>query len=352
MISFKSALVRTLGIATVATGVLLGSALSVSADTRSDSYSTLSSSPPLPTFDAETSNAGTERDVVIGDITPEERRTTTSGDLKAGTDTARGGTANYGGADDFKAGAGCSIQCITSGVAYARGVGANLVVKTDTAATIWIIVWNDDGYHKMVNSEAGLLEFAHHFDDLEPGTSYQAMAAAEDGEGYTSHGYGEFTTLSRNVRVSFTQAIIDEKPFSGPIDMKAWLQGQVIADNADNVLEGDTLPIGITIADLGDSERFITLEVFLVLFDSGEDLCEAFGEADEPAIGQHDCYAWAYAEFQGGSLDVDDRPNGATSWTQHTIQTNLVLPGGNALPGGYGQPFDFHVPVSINVTYE
>jgi hypothetical protein len=178
------------------------------------------------------------------------------------------------------------------------------------------------------------------------------MAAAEDGQGYTSHGYGEFTTLSRNVQVSFSQAVIHEKPFSGPIDMKAWLQGEVIADNANNVLEGDTLPIGIQLADLDDAERFITLEVFLLLFHSGQDLCEAFGEVDEPAIGQHDCYAWAYAEFQGGELDVDDRPNGATSWTQHTIETNLVLPGGNALPGGYGQPFDFHVPVSIQVTYE
>ena len=352
MVSFKSSMVRTIGIAAVASGLLLSSALSASADTRSGSYATLPSSPPPLDLDVKASTTERGDDVVIGEITPEQRQPSASGDLKAGTGTARGGATPHTSVDDFKGGPGCSIQCITSGVAHARGVGANLVVKTDTPAKIWIIVWNDDGYHKQVNSDEGETEFAHHFDDLEPGTFYYAMAAAEDGEGYTSHGYGDFTTLTRNVRVSFSQAVIHEKPFSGPFAMTAWLQGEEIADNDNNVQEGDIVPIGIQIHELDAVERFLTLEVFLLLFDSSEDLCEAFGDVDEPAIGMHDCYAWAYAEFQGGELDLDDRPAGADSWTQYTIEQILVLPGGNALPGGFGQPFAFSVPVDIEVTYE
>jgi hypothetical protein len=350
MISFKSSLVRTLSIATVASGLLLSSAFSASAETRNGSYTTLPSSPP-PTFELTWPTTVRGDDLVIGDITPEQRRTSASGDLKADTGTARGGTNGHRAADDFKAGVGCSIQCITSGVAYARGVGANLVVKTDTPAKVWIIVWNDDGYHKMVQSEDGKTEFAHHFKDLEPGTAYQAMAAAEDADGYTSHGYGSFETLTRNVRVSFSYANIHDKPFSGPYDMTAWLQGEEIADNDNNVQEGDIVPIGIQMHELEGVEQFLTLEVFLLLFDSGEDLCESFGDVDEPGIGLHDCYAWAYAEFQGGQLDLDDRPAGA-SWNQYTLERTLVLPGGNALPGGYGEPFNFSVPVSVEVTFD
>jgi hypothetical protein len=351
MVSFKSSTIRSIGIAVVATGLLLSSAIGASADTRSGSYATLPSSPPPANQDLKGPTTVRD-DVVIGVITPEQRRSNASDDLKADTGTARGGDTPHTSVDDFKGGPGCSIQCITSGVAHARGAGANLVVKTDTPAKIWIIVWNDDGYHKQVNSDEGETEFAHHFDDLEPATFYYAMAAAEDGEGYTSHGSGDFTTLTRNVRVSFTQAVIHEKPFSGPYAMTAWLQGQEIADNDNNVQEGDIVPIGIQIHELEGVERFLSLEVFLLLFDSSEDLCESFGDVDEPSIGMHDCYAWAYAEFQGGELDLDDRPAGAGSWTQHTIEQILVLPGGNALPGGYGEPFAFSVPVGIEVTYE
>ena len=352
MVSFKFSPVHTLGIVAVATGLLLSSAINASAETRSDSYTSAPSGPPPSGVELKAPTTVPVDNVVIGDIVPEQRRPNASDDLKGSTGTARGGNTPHTSVDDFKGGPGCSIQCITSGIAYARGVGANLVVKTDTPAKIWIIAWNDDGYHKQVNSEEGEIEFAHHFDDLEPDTFYYAMAAAEDSEGYTSHGYGDFTTLTRNVRVSFSQAVIHEKPFSGPFAMTAWLQGEEIADNDNNVQEGDIVPVGIQIHDLEDAERFLTLEVFLLLFDSSEDLCESFGDVDEPGIGQHDCYAWAYAEFQSGELDLDDRPADAGSWTQYNFEQILVLPGGNALPGGFGQPFAFSVPVSVEVTFD
>jgi hypothetical protein len=97
--------------------------------------------------------------------------------------------------DDLKAGPGCSIQCITSGVAYAHGSDAELVVTTDTPARIWIMVWNDDE-HYIVNSEVLVQSFSHLFDDLTPGTTYSAMATAVDAAGYVSDAVGSFTTLS------------------------------------------------------------------------------------------------------------------------------------------------------------
>jgi len=152
MVNFNSPLARTIGIVAVATGLLLSSAISAAADTRSGSYGTAPLSPPPPSLDLKAPATARADNVVIGDITPEQRRPNASDDLKGSTGTARGGNTPHTSVDDFKGDPGCSIQCITSGIAYARGVGANLVVKTDTPAKIWIIVWNDDGYHKQVGT--------------------------------------------------------------------------------------------------------------------------------------------------------------------------------------------------------
>jgi hypothetical protein len=97
--------------------------------------------------------------------------------------------------DDLKGGPGCSIQCITSGVAYAHGVDAELVVTTDTPAHIWIMVWNDDE-HYIVDSDVLVQSFSHLFDDLTPGTTYSAMATAVDAAGYVSDAVGSFTMPS------------------------------------------------------------------------------------------------------------------------------------------------------------
>src|SRR5688572_29257098 len=101
MVSFKSSMVRTIGIAAVATGLLLSSALSASADTRIGSYATLPPSPPPSTLDLKAPTTVRD-DVVIGVITPEQRRTDASGDLKANPGTARGGDTPHTSVDDFK----------------------------------------------------------------------------------------------------------------------------------------------------------------------------------------------------------------------------------------------------------
>jgi hypothetical protein len=114
-----------------------------------------------------------------------------------------GTVAGIGVGEGFKAGPGCSVQCIVTGIAYARGVGAELVVATDTPARLWIIVWSDDGYHALRYAGDQLrTTFSSTFDDLEPGTSYQALAVAEDAAGFASQRYGTFDTLRRGRRGS------------------------------------------------------------------------------------------------------------------------------------------------------
>jgi hypothetical protein len=362
MLSFKSSTFRAIGILGIAGGLLLGSALAASADPGAGGQ--LAGSPPLPPSPGKVQIAATgiktvqpNGEVVLDDFTPPPARSTASADsLKANGGATRGGTAGHSASGDLKGGPGCSIQCITSGVAYAHGVNAELVVHTDTASTIWISVWNDDGYARIFNSSAGKMSFSALFDDLEPGTTYGAMAAAQDGAGYTSYAYGSFTTLTRNVQITFTEAQIEDAPYgNNDFYMLRWLQGEQLEDSYVGPLtpEGSTVPLGINIFSLDDVDQFLSLAVQLSQSDDGDDLCEAVAEPDEPSSGSSDCTTWAYATFSdGGLLDLDHRPADATSWTHHEIDATLVLPGGGALPPGYGQPLDFTVAVGISVTYE
>ena len=55
--------------------------------------------------------------------------------------------------------------------------------------------------------------------------------------------------------------------------------------------------------------------------------------------------------FGGDAVDLDDRPDGADSWTDWTIVLDLVLPSSEGLPPGFGEPLNFRVPVTLEVTY-
>jgi hypothetical protein len=307
--------------------------------------------PPPPSGADDIAVVQPSGESVIGTITPQPNR---AGRPEAFTGGNAPQAGRHGAADDFKGGPGCSINCITSGIAYARGVDAELVVHTDTPAMIWIIVWNDDGYHRQFISDHGQTSFSGFFDDLEADTFYYAMAVAEDGEGYSSHGYGDFTTLSRNVQVSFTSATIHDSPF-GDDDfwMRLWVNGEWANDGSGGYdPEGSTLPLGIQIHSFDDVGQSLDLSVQLSQSDDDADLCEATGPLDGPYIGGLGCTEYAYATLYDDVNDLDDRPVGASSWTEHSLSRTLVLPGGNALPGGYGHPLNFSVDVTLNVTYD
>ncbi len=91
----------------------------------------------------------------------------------------------------------------------------------------------------------------------------------------------------------------------------------------------------------------------LTQIDDAPDVCETY-EVDDtaPSSGSPGCYAWAYATLADGWNDLDDRPGDATSWTEHTLQRTLVLPGSDGLPGSFGAPLSFSVAVSLHVTYD
>lgn len=306
-------------------------------------------------------------DVVLDDFTPPRpaRRTgelATAPSTNDGVDDRHGAAddvasapapdaAGPSGPDDLKGGPGCSIQCITSGVAYARGVGAELVVHTDTSARIWIIVWNDDGYHEIADSGGLTQSFSLLLDDLDPGSTYSAMASAEDGAGYASNADGSFTTLERNVEITFGPANVYEAPFtSDDFGVNFWANGAWIDEDIGTVeIDGTTLDHGLPPVELHDVDRHLDLAMRVSQSDDAPDICEAVPIEPEPTSGQVECTTWASALLEDG--DLDDRPESATSWTQHTLQRTLVLPGGNALPGGYGSPLQFNVPVTLHVTY-
>jgi hypothetical protein len=345
---------RTLAAAAVATAALAITPLFDAASADSGQYYEAMIFEP-PAMGQLTAAAPVEDEVVLNDFTPPPPRAGRDAAAADGFKVASSNSnAGFGASNDFKAGPGCSIQCIKSGVAYARSVGAKLVVKTDTMARIWISVWDNDGYAKMVDSGVGqTMSFGHVFDDLEPGHTYQAMAVAEDGEGYTSYAYGSFVTLNRHVEISLSSANVIQHAFSNSHFSKsvwangAWLD-QYHVDSLD--LQGSGLNWGNNVIYLSNVDRYLDFAVQLTEHDEDEDICEATASLTEPALGPGSCIYRAFAMLHDN--DLDDRPADATSWTEHTLYRTLTLPdAGGALPPGYGSPLDFTVFVTLNVIY-
>jgi hypothetical protein len=298
-----------------------------------------------------------ESEVILADFTPdlrEEGARNRSSDLKSSADA----NASPGGLGptDKKAGAGCSVQCITSGVAFARNAGAELRVETDTPARIWILVWNDD-YARLVDSGNGSLvtSFDFHFDDLEAGTTYQAIAEAVDSQGFKSEAPGHFDTLRRAVEIRLSGAEVTNHAFDQSHFKKyLWVEGEWLDD-----YEASGLELQQGILYWGENEIFVqdtdrNLDLAVQLAEANGDvdgLQEGLGSpGSEPEVWGNSNESWSYAWLEDD--DLDDRPADATSWTEHTLHRTLQ-PAGDAygLPPGFGYPFTFFVQVTLHVTY-
>jgi hypothetical protein len=259
------------------------------------------------------------------------------------------------GPTDKKAGVGCSIQCITSGKAYARGVTSLLRVKTDTPATILIEVWNDNTYFS-AESEPGVMQFEHHFATLLPDTTYQARATAVDSDGYESQGEGEFETLNRNVRITVPEAYVTESAFDQSDFYKfIWAEGEWIEAHEAGPLDlnGNLLDWGDNVILITDAPRLLEFAVQLAESNTEDDPQEVLALPDEdgPQNWWSSGQVWAYATLHDSDLDA--RPANATSWVEHTIYAFLTMgEDGGALPGGYGSQLEFHVPVVLEVFYD
>ena len=263
----------------------------------------------------------------------------------------QGQQGGYGAIDDLKAGPGCSIQCITSGIAYARGPAAELVVKTDTLARIWIHVDGPDGYSRVMSSGADeVMQFNAYFDDLQAGTTYTAWAVAKDKQNYESEAYGGFTTLVRNIEIDFSQANLIERAFSDPADFKldVWLDGGFDDDYGDSNLPADgyTVPLGIHTIQMNDVDRYLDFAIELV---EAPDACNNL-TTDILTFGPGYCPFFSYAALLDGENDLDARPADATSWTEWTLSRTLERPA--ALWSSYDDQLLFTVPISITVSYK
>jgi hypothetical protein len=258
--------------------------------------------------------------------------------------------AGHGGATSLKGGPGCSIQCITTGVAYGRGPDARLVVTTDSPATITIVV-SRAGYYRQIVSAAGRTSVSADFDDLEADTHYDAFVSAVDGDGFIANRSGSFTTLERNAHVVFNEAHITEAPYGDePYGAQVWFEGEPVSTfNAGDADDG-VLHLGAQSHGADDTDRYLDLAVELTQYEDTDDVCETTFDTDVPATGWGDCEYAATVWFPGAVLDLDDRPAGAAV-NDYWIGETLVLPGGEALPVGYGYPLTFTVLAAVHVTW-
>jgi len=267
----------------------------------------------------------------------------------------RGGTASgHGAAGSFKAGEGCSIQCITSGVAYGRGPDARLVVTTDSPATIRIVV-SRAGYYQMIVSDPGKTSFSADFNDLDADTHYDAFVSAVDGNGHMANRSGSFTTLERNVHVVFNEADIHEAPYGGdPFFGQTWFEGEGGESYATGDLEDGVVHLGAQALHEDDTDRYLSVGFELTQLDNSVDLCEAEPDFDEPEVGYGNCSYSTTAWLANGELDLDDRPDWATDVNDYWISGTMLLPNDvddAPLPGGFGSPLNFSVPLAVRVTF-
>lgn len=262
----------------------------------------------------------------------------------------------HGAAGSYRADRSCSTQCITSGVAYGRGPDARLVVTTDTPATIRIVV-SRSGYYRMISSEAGATSLSADFGDLEADTPYDAFVSAVDGNGHLADRSGSFRTLQRNVHVVFNEADVWETPYGNdPFYAQNWFEGEGgdgYATGALGALEPGEIHLGAQALHEDDTDRYLSVGLELKQHDTDVDLCEATPDPDQPEVGYGNCDYAVTAWLADGELDLDARPASATNVNDYWIGGTMVLPNVDdaALPGSFGLPLQFSVPVGVRVTF-
>jgi len=262
------------------------------------------------------------------------------------------GTGGHGGPTGLAVAPSCSHQCITRGVAYARGFGAELVVEAELPVQFYLTVIADpDGDGDYEESYAdwtpfGVTSHSWALDHLLPGQTYHVMVVATDDDGHTSYAWGEFTTLSqRTVYVELGPAAV----FGGP--------GGIDATTSTLGLNGtqvDATPGLQGILLFQDLPRYLDVDYRMVR-SWDDDVCETLDlEGAGTQGGSADaCLAWNSAHLD--DVDLDRVPGGHSHWTQTSVELLLHPPTGegDALPPGYGDPysFSFQVPVTLHVSY-
>lgn len=286
----------------------------------------------------------------IGDL--DDRRPVPAGLDLVAPPAATGSPNDHGGPSGLAVEPSCSHQCISRGIAYPRGFGAELIVETTVPATLFLTVVADlDGDGSFEDSHVESTPFAvteHSWalDHLEPGQTYHVMAAATDADDHTAYVWGELTTLSQRDVVA---VLGDGQIVGGPDNISATRWHLGLDGPLTDVTPGDQ---GILI--YRDLPPTVDID-FWVLRSWDDDLCQAWVLEGAPPQGhsEESCVTWSSAQLD--AVDLDTVPAGASRWTETTVAVSLHPPSGagGALPPGYGDPyhFTFEVPLTLHVLY-
>jgi hypothetical protein len=239
------------------------------------------------------------------------------------------------------AGLSCAYQCIESGVAYARGFGALLIVETHVPARLFMSVVDADGdLVDSMNSTGVQTGFLWALDHLEPGQTYYAIVVATDENDDSSYAYGQFTTLSeRTVHVTIGDVTIEGGP--------QYNDGVYFDLEVDGELSTSFTPT------LPDVDRHLDLRLWVKLYYDGN-LCESWSGPDGWGLqgySEDHCVVWNSALLD--NIDLDAIPGaGQGTWTDTTVhETFTTGSSGGALPDAGVFFIHFSAPLTLYVTY-
>jgi hypothetical protein len=262
--------------------------------------------PPLPVPPVD---AWHPEDIVIGGVVPDPDPIDLP-DLAPLPKVVTG----LAGPTDIKTGSGCQIRCIVSGVAHARGTGAELTVVTDTPAKIWIIVEHGSFKQTAFSGDERTMQFTALFDDLQPSTIYTAKVIAQDANLALDDADGDFETLRRHVRVEFGGVNVVDVADDGDFDFHFRVDGEW-----QETFSFWYWPFpyhhplgGSKVVEITDAPAHLDVgvQVFQGRKPKKNDVCEGFDRPTvQPAAGQDACRTWVSAPMPGSTIALDASPH-------------------------------------------
>lgn len=280
-------------------------------------------------------------------------------------------TAAAGAPGQLLSNEGCAVNCITSGLAHAVGVGVYLEVTTSVPAFIQIEILDVGLKFGPPSAQVWGSTWAH----LEPGTTYQAIARAHDAQGNLAVAAGEFTTMTRSARITFTPTVFwfGNLPAFDPfgdhvwqLDATAYLDGQPQASaTGEPAVNDEILPTAAALAltlDTGTIDESVIDVAYVGVYHclaGCEDvsLWDLFVEAifgavppqAVPPMVEHS-NGVTPSSFWGtvaNGVQLDGYPDDVNSWTGHEFTFPLSTFNGEAV----GPPVYLQLEVTVEVVY-
>lgn len=239
---------------------------------------------------------------------------------------------------------GCHTQCITSGLAFPRGFGAEMVIETSVPATVFVSVIADidgDGAYEYGATTTGddpSTEFRWALDHLAPGREHLVVVAATDEHEETAHAYGSFTTLStRTAFVSVAGVDFAHAPANAELtELWARVDGGLDLVYANGFL---------AMSPAEHAHRHVELVFTARQRWGGGCATDPVAIASLPLAGVHhpSCSVWTSGWTD--SFDLDTPPDLTSRWTTSEVPVRVESP-----VGQYGT-FRLRADLVVHVAY-